>query len=131
MAGVFTFGIGTVVGLAITGAAVGTVGVVTAGTAGATTYLVSRNFEKLEKTFRDLSSEFVKVAKSISDLGSNMDKVLQKLKATGKNLDMLMKNHITAQQGNDEFDRKQFTKAFEMLLEGIRKGRQWTAAIQP
>ena len=124
VAGVFTFGIGTIVGLAITGAAVGTVGVATAGAASATTYLVSRNFEKLEKTFRDLSSEFEKVTKDVSDLGSIIDKVLQKLKATGKNLDMLMKNHITANQGDDEeFDHKQFTKAFEMLLEGIRKGR--------
>ena len=121
VAGVFTFGTGTAVGLAITGAAAG---VVTAGTAGATTYLVSHNFEKLEKTFGDLSSEFEEVAKDVSDLGSIMDKGLQKLKVTDKNLDMLMKNHITAQQGDeDEFDYKQFTKAFEILLEGIRKGR--------
>ena len=83
VAGAFTFGIGTVVGLAITGAAVGTIGVVTAGTAGVTTFRVSSNFEKLEKTFRDLSSEFEKVTKDISDLGSSMDKVLKKLKATG------------------------------------------------
>ena len=115
VAGVLTFGIGTILGLAITGAAVGTVGVVTAGTAGATTILVAR---KLEKTFRDLSNEFEKVTKDVSDLGSIMYKVLRKLKATGKNLDMLIKKHKY-----EEFNHEQFTKAFEMLLKGIRKGR--------
>ena len=132
VAGFFTFGIGTIVGLAITGAAVGTVGLVTTGTAGVTTYLVARNFEKLEKTFRDLSNEFVKVATDITDLGSNMDKVLQKLKTTGNNLDMLMKNHIAAQQGDEnEFDHKQFTKAFEILLKGLRKGKLLASEQQP
>ena len=120
VAGVFTFGIGTIVGLAITSAAVGTVGVVTAGAAGATTYLVSRNFEKLEKTFRDFSSDFVEVANDISNLGLSMNKLLEKLKVTGKWLDSLKKRHVVAEQG-DEY--KHFTKAFEMLLEAIRKGR--------
>ena len=125
VANIFTSGIRIVVGLATTGAAVGAV---TAGTG----YLFSRNFKELEKTFRDLSSEFVKVTKDVFDLGSSMDKVLQMLKATGNNLDMLIKNHITVQQGDEsEFDRKQFIKAFEILLEGITQGQLLATEQQP
>ena len=114
VAGVLIFGLGPIIGL--TGAAVGTGVLVTARAAGATSYLVSCNYEILR-------SEFETVTKDISDLGSSMDKILQKLKATGKNLDMLMKNHKQGSYEEFNHNHKQFTKAFEMLLKGIRKGR--------
>ena len=142
VAGVFTFGIGTVVGLAITGAAAGTVGVVTAGAAGATTYFVSRNFEKLEKIFRDLSCKFEMLTDKISGLGLTMEKVVQDLTDADSDLGMLVNTHISAEQDDDddddetgiiatEFQCTQFAKALKMLLDGISKGRSLTSLKLP
>ena len=93
----------------------------------ASTYLFSRNFEELEKTFRDLSIELEGVANDISNLGSSIDKVLRKLKVTGENLDILKNSHVAAKPDDEEeFQYQHFTKAFEILLEIIRKGKLLT-----
>ena len=61
VAGIFTFGIGTAVGLAVTGAAVAgtaTVGAVTTGTTIAATVLIAKNYSDAAKTFRRIESRF-------------------------------------------------------------------------
>ena len=61
VAGFATFGIGTLVGLGITGAVAGTVsvGVIVAGAGGAVvTHVVASNFIKAEKTFKEFTQQF-------------------------------------------------------------------------
>ena len=61
VAGVFTFGIGTVVGLGITAGATAAAGTAIGAGTGVATYFIADMFEKVEKNLREMAEEFNKV----------------------------------------------------------------------
>ena len=68
VAGVFTFGIGTVVGLAITGAGAGAVAAGGVG-AGVVTGLLARKFKRVVKAFKKMSKDMERLDVAMTGLG--------------------------------------------------------------
>ena len=114
VAGVFTFGTGTVIGLAVTGAVT--------GTAGLSTYYYADNFEKLEEAFKNLGSKFENMSLCITNLEMDMNKIIEELNSADELLKNLSVNHLTTEQGSimSELECEQFTKCFEYILRSVR-----------
>lgn len=119
--GAFTFGIGTplVLGLTAVGATgVAAIGTGTAGVAGVTTHLLASHFEKLQKTFQDISNNFDSLADDFSDLGLHMDKVIKRLKAVSEDSENI------ATSIGIQCNTHEISKVFDILLKGIKTAHQ-------
>lgn len=124
VAGVFTFGVGTIVGLSLTGAAAIGTGFVGFVAAGATTYVLAENYKEVEKVFQELAQDFESLDSFTTKVGSNMEEIMQQLTHIEKEVEILKTNHMTVEQGESDatFESTQFSKAFHRILKGIRKG---------
>lgn len=114
VAGVFTFGIGTVVGLSITAVAAMTAGVGTAAVAGVATHLVAESFEKARATFESICSELGKTdleLKSLERRMSDLEMVIASVIDDIENVDASIASDV---------QHKQFCKVFDILVEGIK-----------
>ncbi len=81
IAGLFTFGIGTVIGLGITAVAATAVGVGGGATAAAITHCVAEDFEETEKNFRMCSEKFDYLANSALTLHKSVSGLHMRLEA--------------------------------------------------
>ena len=114
VAGVFTLGAGTVIGLAVTGAVT--------GTAGVSAYYYADNFKKLEEAFKNLGSKFENMSFCITNLEMDIYMIIEELNKADQLLRNLSVHHLTTEQGS-EIEYKQFTKCFEYLLHSVRTAK--------
>ena len=84
VAGMFTFGVGTVVGLAVTSvAAAGTVaaGAGAVGVASVGSHLLARNFDKIQQTFQSICEDLDMLNKNVANRPWNESVPLKNLNA--------------------------------------------------
>ena len=118
LAGVFTFGIGTVIGLGITSAAaLGTSSVIL-------TASVRAVHVDAKRVFQEIANDFDNINFILSNVGSSIEEIMQQLKLIEKQVDMLKKNNMFDEKDEADatFESTQFIKAFDNILKGIRKG---------
>lgn len=96
VAGVFTFGIGTVVGLALTGAASVAAGAGVAATTAVATHLIAEGFEEAERDFKSLNHSFNDLyseASSMLETVCQIKTYLETVVTSRDNLERTMKTY--------------------------------------
>lgn len=95
VAGVFTFGIGTIVGLGLTAAGAATTGAAVAGGTAVGTHFIAKKFEKLEKSLKAITS-------SVNILNENTDKMETSLLELDTSIETIDDHIGDCQYGADE-----------------------------
>jgi hypothetical protein len=117
VAGFFTFGIGTVVGLAATTTvATGTmaVGAGAAGVAGVGSHLVAQNLNKTQQTFEAICGDLDKVSTNVLGIGMKVSRLKKLI------LDPVMCDKENVQEEAEiGMGTDQLCKSFDILLQGL------------
>ncbi len=127
VAGIFTFGIGAVVGLSLTAAGTIVAGT-TVGAAGAIgTHLLSSNFEDDEKKLSSLADTYDQLLRNISDKHNNCLKLRMRLESL-----LYRTNEISEQTAANrrQIDRQDIFDALDYLVAGFEKNRQESSELR-
>ena len=95
IAGVFTLGIGTVVGLGLTAAGTAAAGAAVAAGAGATTFLVGKYYADAEEKFKSLTDAFSNAAKQFTNVFDVVDRLNRDVELMSHDIGELMKRANT------------------------------------
>lgn len=119
VAGIFTLGIGTAVGLSLTAGVTAAAGVAAGGAAIGTTvgvvgFLSASHFKKLQDVFQEMSSNFDALNKQLRVMGSSIEKLEEVLN--------IISCDVSNVEGNvtKRVELEQFYTVFDILLGGIR-----------
>lgn len=121
VAGAFTFGVGTVVGLVLTAVASGAVATVGTGaaiTSGVVSHAVAKNYEKKQNTFKELGKKFEALYGNVSDMRDKMEHTHdERLKHALEKA----RNVQSETQQEEDFEYDHFCRVLDMLVEEIRR----------
>ena len=89
VAGVFTFGVGTIVGLSLTAAGTAIAAVVIGGGTVAGTHFAARHLRKISKHFREIETAFNSLSGNTSNLSNNVGRVESLLQRAADELESI------------------------------------------